>query len=222
MSDFVLQRRMMVDCQLRPSEITDGRILDVMGAVPRERFVAPSDAVLAYADQSPAASTGERGPATRYLLTPMVLGRLLQAARITPGCRVLDVAAGTGYATAVITRLGGAAVALESDGDLVRRAESLLAETAPGAEVARGALSSGWIKNAPYDVIVVEGSFEVEPAGLFGQLAEGGRLVGIKGNSRAGRAMLYRKTESTVSGRPMFDAAAPALAEFRAEPAFVF
>lgn len=222
MSDFALQRRMMVDCQLRPSDITDGRILDVMGAVPRERFVAPSDAVLAYADQSPAASTGERGPATRYLLTPMVLGRLLQAARITPGCRVLDVAAGTGYGTAVMTRLGGAAVALESDEDLVRRAESLLAETAPGAEVARGALSSGWTKNAPYDVIVVEGSFELEPAGLFGQLADGGRLVGIKGNGRAGRAMLYRKTGSTVSGRPMFDAAAPALAEFRAEPAFVF
>jgi protein-L-isoaspartate(D-aspartate) O-methyltransferase len=222
MSDFALQRRMMVDCQLRTYDITDAAVLDVMGELPRERFVASSDQVIAYSDQPAAAGDGPRGPKTRYLLTPMVLARLVQAARLGEGERVLDVASGTGFGAALARRLGAAVVALDSDADLVARARTLLAELAPGAEVVQGALENGWAAGAPYGVIVIEGSFEVEPQALFGQLADGGRLVGVKGTGRAGRAMLYRKSGEVVSGRPIFDAAAPALAEFGRAPAFVF
>ncbi|MFO1148782.1 MAG: protein-L-isoaspartate O-methyltransferase [Alsobacter sp.] len=222
MSDFVLQRRMMVDCQLRTYDITDAQVLDVMGELPRERFVASGDQVIAYSDQPAAAADGPRGPATRYLLTPMVLARLVQAARISEGERVLDVAAGTGYGAALARRLGGAVVGVESDEGLVQRANALLAELAPGAQVVQGALDKGWPAGSPYDVIIVEGSFELEPEALFAQLADGGRLVGVKGTGRAGRAMLYRKSGTVVSGRPIFDAAAPALPEFRKAPAFVF
>jgi protein-L-isoaspartate(D-aspartate) O-methyltransferase len=222
MSDFALQRRMMVDCQLRTYDITDSRVLDVMGELPRERFVASSDQVIAYSDQPAAASDGPRGPASRFLLTPMVLARLVQAAQIGEGERVLDVATGTGYGAALAQHLGGTVVGLESDAGLARHAKALLAELAPGAEVVEGALEKGWAAGAPFDVVIVEGSFEVEPVALFAQLADGGRLVGVKGTGRAGRAMLYRKSGEVVSGRPIFDAAAPALAEFRRAPAFVF
>jgi protein-L-isoaspartate(D-aspartate) O-methyltransferase len=222
MSDFALQRRMMVDCQLRTYDITDGRVLDVMGELPRERFVASSDQVIAYSDQPAAASDGPRGPTTRYLLTPMVLARLVQAARVGDGERVLDVATGTGYGVALAQRLGGTAVGIDSDASLVAQAKALLADLAPGGEVVQGPLEKGLAARAPFDVIIVEGSFEVEPEALFAQLADGGRLVGVKGTGRAGRAMLYRKSGDVVSGRPIFDAAAPVLAAFQRAPAFVF
>lgn len=223
MSQFAVQRRMMVDCQLRTYDITDGRILDAMGSVEREIFVAPSEVVLAYTDQCAAASDGPRGPQTRYLLTPMVLGRLLQAAEIAEGDSVLDVASGTGYASAVEARLGARVTALESDPALAAGSRALLARAgAASVTVVEGPLSKGHAAGAPYDVIVVNGSFEQEPTELLAQLADGGRLVGVKGTGRAGRAMLYRKSGTAVSGRPVFDAAAPALAEFQPVPAFAF
>lgn len=222
MSEFALQRRMMVDCQLRTYDITDSRVLDVMGEVPRERFVAPSDQVLAYTDQSPAASEGPVGPQTRHLLIPMVLARLVQAGEVRPGCRALDVATGRGFGAAVLARLGAEVTALESDPALAALARTILAQLAPGVTVVEGPLTAGHPGRGPFDVILVEGSFEVEPKGLFDQLADGGRLLGVKGTGRSGRAMVYRKSGGFVSGRPVFDAAAPLLAEFKAEPAFAF
>ena len=153
---------------------------------------------------------------------PMILARLLQAAEIRPGCRVLDVATGLGYAAAVMTRLGATVTALDSDPDLVSAAKTALAEEVPAVTVVLGSLPGGHKPGGPYDVIVVEGSFEVEPKALFEQLADGGRLVGVRGVGRSGRAMLSRKSGMVVSGRPVFDAAAPLLAEFRAEPSFAF
>jgi protein-L-isoaspartate(D-aspartate) O-methyltransferase len=216
---FALQRRMMVDCQIRTYDVTDARILDAMDAVARETFVAPEDAVLAYTDQCAAASAGPRGPQTRYLLAPMVLARLIQALEISAGDSVLDVAAGTGYASAVMAALGARVTAIESDPALVARASTLLAGT--GIEIVQGALATG-PNGGDFDAILLNGSFEVEPAGLFALLKDGGRLAGVKGSGRAGRAMLYRKSGSVVSGRPVFDAAAPALVEFEKIPAFTF
>jgi protein-L-isoaspartate(D-aspartate) O-methyltransferase len=223
MSDSSIQRRMMVDCQLRTYDITDARVLDAMGDVPREPFVSSSDRVLAYSDQCPAASEGPRGPETRYLLTPMVFARLLQAAEIKETDKVLDVAAGAGYSSAVLSRLAGSVVALESDPALAERATKILAEGgAQGVSVVQGSLAKGESSRGPYDVIVVNGAFQVEPTQLFAQLSDGGRLVGVHGVGRAGRAMVYRKVGTSIGGRTVFDAAAPVLAEFTREPAFTF
>jgi protein-L-isoaspartate(D-aspartate) O-methyltransferase len=223
MSQFAVQRRMMVDCQLRTYDITDARILDAMGSVAREAFVAPSEAVLAYTDQCASATDGPRGPQSRYLLTPMVLGRLIQAAEVGEGDSVLDVACGTGYTSAVLSLLGAHVTALESDPALAERARALLAaHTAGPVEVVTGPLAAGHPARAPYGIIVINGSFEQEPVGLLSQLKDGGRLVGVKGSGRSGRAMLYRKSGTAVSGRPVFDAAAPSLPEFLPVPAFAF
>lgn len=217
---FALQRRMMVDCQIRTYDVTDARVLDAMEQVAREAFVAPDEVVLAYTDQCAAASEGPRGPQTRYLLTPMVLARLVQALEIAEADSVLDVAAGTGYASAVMARLGARVTALDSDPALVAKARTVLGGT--GIEVVQGPLATGPAGGGAFDAILVNGSFDVEPTGLFALLKDGGRLAGVKGSGRAGRAMLYRKSGSVVSGRPIFDAAAPSLVEFEKIPAFTF
>ncbi len=220
MPDYALQRRMMIDGQLRTYDVTQSGVIEAFSAVPRESFVNPADEPLAYADRTIA--VGE-GSGARALLAPMVLGRLLQTAEIGAHDMALDVACATGYSSAVLARLAASVVALETDADLAARAGRLLAALGvANAAVVTGPISDGYPARAPYDVIVVNGSFEEEPRKLLAQLRDGGRLVGVLGSGRAGRAMLYLRSGDTVSGRPVFDAAAPALPEFRSAPEFVF
>lgn len=220
MSDFALQRRMMVDGQLRTYDVMQSGVLAAMGDVPRELFVNAADRPVAYVDRM--LTVGE-GAHSRGLLTPMVLARLLQTAEIGPQDVVLVVGCATGYSAAVAGRLAGSVVAIESDEVLAAAATRALdAAGAGNVAVVQGPLDKGYAKEAPYDVIVVDGSFEAEPTHLLEQLREGGRLVGVKGAGRAGRAMLYRRSGSTYGGRPVFDAAAPALAELKLAPSFVF
>jgi protein-L-isoaspartate(D-aspartate) O-methyltransferase len=220
MPDFALQRRMMVDGQLRTYDVTQAGVIAAMGSVPREAFVEEADRAVAYVD-SPLAVAGSAG--TRTLLTPMVLGRLIQTAEINPEDRVLDVACATGYSAAVLSRLAAEVIAVESDSVLAERARGALSALGcANVSVVTGALDKGAADRGPYDVIFVGGSFEVEPQALLDQLKDGGRLVGVMGTGRAGRAMIYRRSGQTVSGRVAFDAAAPSLAEFRRPPEFVF
>jgi protein-L-isoaspartate(D-aspartate) O-methyltransferase len=114
-------------------------------------------------------------------------------------------------------------VALEQDRSLADIAQqNLQALGAGNVTVVSGALTEGWPAGAPYDVILLNGASEVPPEMLFRQLKDGGRLVGVLGRSPAAKAMLYRSVAGDVSGRPIFDAAAPVLPGFVAPPAFVF
>jgi protein-L-isoaspartate(D-aspartate) O-methyltransferase len=221
MIDFAAARRMMVDGQVRPSDVTDLRLIAAMLELPRERFVPAASAELAYSDSDLAVGTS--GGAARRLLLPRVLAKLLQAADVGLDDRVLVVGCGTGYSAAVLARLAGAVVALEQDAVLAKAAgENLVAVGAVNARVVVGTLSAGWGKDAPYDVILFDGACEVLPASIGAQLADGGRLVGIFGRAPGGRAMLYRLDAGDLSGRHIFDAAASVLPGFAAEPAFVF
>jgi protein-L-isoaspartate(D-aspartate) O-methyltransferase len=219
MVDFAAARRMMVDGQVRTSDVTDLRLIAAMLAVPRERFVPASKADLAYLDMDlPVTETG-----SRRLIKPMVLAKLIQAAEIAETDRVLDLGCATGYAAAVLARLAGSVVALEQDPALVRAArDNLPAVGAANVTVVTGPLIEGWPAGGPYDVILLGGAAEVLPAALSRQLKEGGRLVGVVGRGPASKAMLYRKAGGEMSGRPIFDAAAPALLGFAEPPAFVF
>jgi protein-L-isoaspartate(D-aspartate) O-methyltransferase len=220
MFDFAAARRMMVDCQVRTSDVTDQRIIAAMQDLPRERFVPERNASLAYLDLDVAVTSGT--PARR-LLKPMVLAKLVQAAEIGPQDRVLDVACATGYSTALLARLARNVVALEQDVTLARHArENLAAVGAANAEVVSGALPDGWQAGAPYDVIFVNGAAEVVPDRLLRQLAEGGRLVGVFGHAPASKAVLYLASGGQASALPIFDAAAPPLPGFAEPPAFVF
>lgn len=218
MTDFAAARRMMVDGQVRTADVTDLRLLAAMDDVPRERFVPVNKAELSYLDLDLPAGEGHGG---RCLLKPMVLAKLIQLAEISGTDRVLDVGCASGYSSAVLAELAGSVVALEEDRALAQAAERALAGRA-NVKVASGALSAGWAAGAPYDAIVMQGATEVVPETLLRQLKDGGRLVCILGAAPQRKAMLYRNTDGDMSGRPMFDAAAPVLPGFQRTQSFVF
>jgi protein-L-isoaspartate(D-aspartate) O-methyltransferase len=223
MVDFAAARRMMVDGQVRTSDVTDLRLVAAMLDVPRERFVPPDQAELAYLDLDIQVLRAGQGQPARYVLKPMVLAKLLQAAEIGATDRVLDVGCTTGYSSAVLGKLAHEVAALEQEPRLVHLAAvNLAAAGAVNVSVVAGPLTEGWRAGAPYDVICFNGATEMVPATVTDQLKEGGRLVGVLRRDGIGSGMLYRAVNGSVTGRPIFDAAAPLLPGFAAAAAFVF
>jgi protein-L-isoaspartate(D-aspartate) O-methyltransferase len=217
MLDFAAARRMMVDCQVRTSDVTDLRLIAAMLAVPRERFVPKASAELAYLDADLPVEAG------RSLIKPMVLAKLLQAAEIGETDRVLVVGCATGYSAAVIQHVGGAVVALEQDPGLAQLAkDNLQALGTSNITVVVGPLVGGWPAAAPYEVILLDGAVEDVPQALLRQLKEGGRLLAVVGRPPLSKATLFRSTGSESSSRLIFDATAPGLPGFAKPPAFVF
>lgn len=222
MTDFATARRMMVDGQVRTSDVTDPAIIAAMLELPRERFVPEAVRALAYLDLDLPA-TADIGTGARRLLKPMVLGKLIQAAEIGREARVLDVACGSGYSSAVLARLAGSVVALEDDPALAQIArETLTALGAGNVEVVTGPLPEGFEAGAPYDAILLNGATEIPPERLLRQLRSGGRLVGVAGRSPASKAVVYLASGGLPSAIPIFDATAPLLPGFIKPPAFVF
>ena len=221
MVDFAQARRMMVEGQVRTSDVTDLALIDAMLAVPRERFVPADQEKLAYLDLDLPVGQAP-GQGSRRMLKPMVLAKLIQAAELQPEDVVLDVACATGYTAAVLARLAARVTALEEDAALAAVAKRALSDLAPGnVAVVTGPLTAGWLAGAPYDVILLEGATEIVPRSLFSQLRDGGRLLCVEGRN-PGKAMVYRSVAGDVTGRPIFDAAAPLLPGFVEPPAFVF
>jgi len=217
MFDSAAARRMMVDGQVRTADVTNLDLIAAMLSVPRERFVPSSLAEQAYVDSDIAIGQG------RALLKPMVLAKLIHAARVRSDDHVLDVGCGTGYSSAVLARLAGSVIALEEDAALARQAKEALAATgAAGVVVAIAPLIEGWPAAAPYDLILLNGATEITPEALGRQLKPSGRLACIFGRAPASKGMIYRLVEGRLVGRPIFDAAAPLLPGFVAPPAFVF
>lgn len=219
MSGFATARQKMVDGQVRPSDVTDIRILDAMLAVPREAFVPGNKQALAYLDLD--LDVSEDTSAARFLIKPAVLAKMLQAAEIRETDRVLVVGCATGYAAAVIARFVGPQVtATEGDSALAGKAKALLA--GEKAIVRTAAAADGDPAAAPYDVIVLNGATEIVPERLYGQLREGGRLVGVFATSQPPRAMIVTCSHGDFGHRTLFDAAAPVLPGMERVPAFVF
>lgn len=217
MQSFATARHNMVESQIRTNKVTDPALIGAFGELPRERFVPEGLRSVAYVDEDLELTRG------RFLMEPMVLARLLQLAAPKPEDIALDVGCGSGYASAVLARLCAAVVALESDRGLLARANALFDELQiNNAVVVEGTLTEGYPRQAPYNVILVDGAVERIPQALFDQLAEGGRLVTVQLDGGVGRGTLFLKSEGVVSRRPIFDAATPVLPGFRAEPHFVF
>jgi protein-L-isoaspartate(D-aspartate) O-methyltransferase len=218
MLDFAAARRMMVDGQVRTSDVTDLRLIAAMLSVPRERFVPKAAAELAYLDTDLPVGTGARA-----LIKPMVLAKLVHAAEIKETDHVLVVGCATGYSAVVIAPLAGSVVALEEDPELSRlAADNLQALAVRNVSLAAGSLVAGWPAGAPYDVILLDGAVEDVPTALLRQLKTGGRLVGVVGRPPASKAMVFCSSGADASGRQVFDATAPALPGFAKPPAFVF
>jgi protein-L-isoaspartate(D-aspartate) O-methyltransferase len=211
----------MVDGQVRPSDVTDLRILDAMLAVPREAFVPESQRALAYLDLD--LDVGETGSTKRFLIKPVVIARMLQAAEIVETDNVLVVGCATGYAAAVVAKLAARVTATESDGALAAKASDVLAKLGFGNVTVRSAAAAdGDEASAPYDVIVLAGATEIVPDRLYRQLKDGGRLVGVFAMSRPPRAMIVTHSHADFGDRALFDAVAPVLPGLERPPAFVF
>ena len=220
MSGFSTARLKMVDGQVRTNDVTDRRILDAMLTVPREVFVPASRQALAYLDLDLDVS---EGGAKRFLIKPQLIGKLLQAAEIGESDNVLVVGCATGYLAALTAKLARQVTATESDSALVAKAKDAFAAIGLSNVTCKAAASAeGDPAAAPYDVIILNGATEVTPDGLFGQLREGGRLVGVSAESRPSRAMIVTRTHGEFGHRPLFDAAAPVLPGLERAAAFVF
>lgn len=221
MSGFSTARQKMVDGQVRTADVTDRKILDAMLAVPREAFVPASRQALAYLDLD--LDVTEAGAVKRYLIKPVVTAKLLQAAEIGEGDRVLVVGCATGYMAALAAKLAAQVIATESDSTLAAKATQALAALGLANVTCKAAAcSEGDAAGAPYDVIILNGATETTPETLFGQLAEGGRLVGISAESRPQRAMIVTRTHGEIGHRALFDAAAPVLPGLARAAEFVF
>lgn len=223
MGDSAEMRLRMVNNQLRTFDVTDHRIQDAMLAVERERFVPAEQKAIAYSDEAIPIAFDAIGRPTRTMTRPALLGRLLQLAHVREDDVVLLVGAGLGYTAAVLGLLASSVIALECDPELAEGATAALeAAGVANAVVVVGPLPEGYPSEAPYDLIVVDGAVLERPRTLLGQLKVGGRLVTVEGSGLAGRAKLYTCTESGVSARYAFNAAADPLPGFVPEPTFEF
>jgi len=215
--DYAAARRNMVESQLRPNKVTNPALLDALAAVPRELFVPAALRGVAYVDEDIPLGRG------RFLMEPMILGRLLELAAVRPSDVALVVGAGIGYSAAVLARIAGRVVALESDQELAQRA----AQTLQGLGVANVALvesplADGAARLAPFDVILLDGAADRVPPAIIDQLAESGRLVAVIRAAGIGQATLMTRQAGILASRVAFDAAVPRLPGFEPAAAFVF
>jgi protein-L-isoaspartate(D-aspartate) O-methyltransferase len=217
MIEFAAARESMVLSQLQPDRVSDQRIRDAMGDVPRERFVPDLFKTVAYIDEDLEIAPG------RYLMEPRVFGRLMQAASIGPRDVVLDVGCGSGYSSAVIAQLAGTVVALESDQGLRELATSNLQQlSVDNVVVVSGDLSQGYATEAPYDVVFINGAVAEVPAVLVEQLVDGGRLVAVVESDTVGKGTRVTSQDGQIDSIGLFDAQVPFLAGFERRSGFKF
>ena len=221
MIDFAHARKTMVDNQLRTSSITDRRILNAMGKVPRELFVPEARRDLAYIDA--AQSYTGYGVATRYLSAPVPFARLVQLAEIGAADTVLDVGAGTGYSTAVIAELAGHVIGVEAEAHLAEHGRDALASLGlTNVEIVVAPFETGVPAKGPYDVIIIEGSIAAVPKTLLEQLRDGGRIATLIRTGRTSVAHLYLKTGKDITSRAGFDAGMPSILADKTSGNFIF
>ena len=215
MSDFTARRVMMVDTQVRPSDVTKFPIIDAMLDVPRENFVPRDRREAAYVDGNLPLSKG------RVLLEPRTLAKMLDAVDIQNDDLVLDIGSGLGYSAAVIAQFAEAVVAAESDEALSEESQTALSDLgADNVIVHAGPLADGVPEHGPYDVITIQGGVETVPGGIIDQLKEGGRIAALFMDGALGEVRLGHKIDGQMYWRLAFNATAPVLPGFAKERAF--
>jgi protein-L-isoaspartate(D-aspartate) O-methyltransferase len=209
----------MVESQLRVTKVTDDRVIMAFENVPREEFVSPELKGLAYIDEDLVLGFG------RFMLEPMVLARLIQALDIKSDDTILDIAAGCGYSTALLSSLGQSVVGIEAHAELAKTAqENLIKMSVDNSVILHGDHQLGFASEAPYDAIIIEGAVSEVPEHILDQLSEQGRLVTVirDNNSAPGKATLFQRTKTGFSQQYLFDAQTPILTEFNKVTAFQF
>jgi len=215
MTDFAARRTMMVDTQIRPSDVTKFPIIEAMLSVPREAFVPADRQEAAYLGDNIDLGQG------RVILEPRTFAKMLDALDIQPDELVLDLGAATGYSSAVLARLSEAVIALEEDGALLADAQSALSDVgADNVVLHEGTLAEGAADLGPFDVIVIEGAVEHLPEAITDQLKEGGRIAALFQEGRLGTVKIGYRIDGQINWRFAFNAGAPVLPGFQRHRAF--
>ena len=209
MSDFAARRVMMVDTQVRPSDVTKFPIIDAMLTVERENFVPSERREAAYVDGNLALSLG------RVLLEPRTLAKMLDALNLQNDELVLDIGSGYGYSAAIIAHIAQAVVALEADEAMVADAPTVLSDAGADSVIMNaGPLEAGVAEHGPYDVITIQGGVEELPVAIIDQLKEGGRIATLFMTGALGEVRIGRKIDGQMNWRLAFNASAPVLPGF--------
>lgn len=215
MPDFAARRVMMVDNQIRPSDVTRYDVIAAMLAVPRELHVPEALREAAYLGENLEIAPG------RVVLDPRTLAKMLDALDIRRDELVLDIGTGHGYSAAVLARLADAVVAVEEDAALAAEAEAALgAGRADNVAVITGPLAEGAPKHGPYDVIVLQGGVEELPSAIVTQVKDGGRIGCLFMEGALGVVRTGVRRGDTITWRDSFNAAAPVLPGFSRKRAF--
>jgi len=215
MTDFAARRTMMVDTQVRPSDVTKFPIIDAMLKVAREDFVPAVQREAAYLGENLNLGDG------RVLLEPRTLAKMLDGLAIANDELVLDIGSALGYSSAVIAHMAEAVVAVEEDEHMSKEAqETLSAADIDNVIVHHGLLADGAPQHGPYDVVIIEGGVESVPDAIIEQLKVGGRIACLFMSGALGEVRLGYKNDSGVSWRMAFNAGAPVLKGFAREKAF--
>ncbi|MCT4333487.1 protein-L-isoaspartate O-methyltransferase [Paracoccus sp. YLB-12] len=215
MTDFAQRRTVMVDTQVRPSDVTKFPVIQAMLTIPREEFVPPAKRAVAYSGENLDIGHG------RVLLEPRTLAKMVDALDIQPQDLVLDLACGYGYSSAVISRMAEAVVAIEDHEEMSAEAERRLAEAGVfNVAVLNAPLAEGAPKQGPYDAILIGGAVEEVPGAIIDQLKEGGRIAALFSEGRLGVVRIGHRLNGRVNWRYAFNAHAPVLAGFAKERGF--
>jgi protein-L-isoaspartate(D-aspartate) O-methyltransferase len=216
--NFEQARTNMVENQVRPWEVLDGRVLDMLGCVRREDFVAPEHRQLAFADLCLPLGHGE------VMMKPVLEGRVLQALDLQPGDRVLEVGTGSGFLTACLAGLAAEVVSVDIHADFTEAAgQRLQAAGVTNARLHTGEAVLGWQPDGLFDVVVATGAVAETPSRWLGWLKPGGRLLVIRGASPAQQAVLIvHEGEGRQHEESLFETDLPYLAHAAPSPRFVF
>jgi protein-L-isoaspartate(D-aspartate) O-methyltransferase len=215
MSDFAARRTMMVDTQVRPSDVTKFPIIEAMLSIAREDFVPAVQREAAYLGENLDLGQG------RVLLEPRTLAKMLDALAIGNADLVLDVGCAMGYSSAVIAHMAEAVIAVEEDEAMATEAqEALSLAGADNVVVHAGPLVEGAAKHGPYDVIIVQGGVSCLPATLADQLKDGGRIACLFMEGALGEVRIGHKSGDRISWRMSFNAGAPVLRGFEQQAEF--
>ncbi|HRE15859.1 MAG TPA: protein-L-isoaspartate O-methyltransferase [Rhodocyclaceae bacterium] len=208
----------MIEQQIRPWEVLDQQVLDLLFVVKREDYVPAAYKALAFADMEIPLGQGQT------MLAPKIEARLLQELAVKKTDKVLEVGTGSGYMAALLAARAEYVVTVEINPEIAEMAQANIARSGVRnvlVEVGNGA--RGWAARAPYDVIVVSASVPEVPAELLAQLRVGGRLAVIAGTAPAMEAQLITCTaEGVFNTVNLFETVVPPLQAVAAPSTFEF
>jgi len=220
--DLEQARFNMIEQQIRPWEVLDAHVLQLLSVVKREDFVPLAHKALAFVDMEiPLREGGARGQA---MLAPRVEARLLQDANVQKHEKVLEVGTGSGYMAALLGHRAQSVVTLEIEPELARLARANLAQAGVQNVLVRETdATKGAQAEGPFDVIVLSGSVAEVPQVLLDQIKVGGRLVGVVGDEPMMRAsMVTRVSDTTWTTTRPWDTIVPRLLNFIEPSRFQF